>query len=81
MSCWRVNPDSVWQGRMEWRAADEPFWVGLISEIENGLPFGNKLSGLTIMNNSWSQQVQARVVVLLVVPRKELLAEKARILD
>jgi hypothetical protein len=55
---------------MQRRSADEPFWVGLISEIENGLPFRNELSGLTIVNNSWSQQVQARVVVLLVVPRK-----------
>jgi hypothetical protein len=66
---------------MQRRSADEPFWMGLISEIENGLPFRNELSGLTIVNNSWSQQVQARVVVLLVVPRKEFLAEKTRVLD
>ena len=66
---------------MQRRSTDEPFWVGLVSEIENGLPFRDELGGLTIMNIGWSQQVQARVVVLLVVPRKELLAEKARILD
>jgi hypothetical protein len=62
---------------MERRSADESFWVGLISEIENGLPFRDELSGLTMVNIGWSQEVQARVVVLLVVTRKELLAEKA----
>ena len=66
---------------MQRRSADESFWVGLISEIENGLPFRDELSGLTMVNIGRSQEVQARVVVLLVVPRKELLAEKARILD
>jgi hypothetical protein len=38
---------------MERRSADEAFWVGLISEIENGLPFGNELSGLTIVDICW----------------------------
>jgi hypothetical protein len=66
---------------MEGRSADEPFWVRLIGEIENSLPFRDEISGLTVVTGGRSQQVQARVAVPLVVPGKELLAEKARILD
>jgi hypothetical protein len=51
---------------MQRRSTDEAFWVGLISEIKNDLPFRDELGGLTKLNVGCSYQFQASVV--LVVP-------------
>ena len=79
-SLW-IDPDGLGQGRMLGRAADEAFWMTLVGDIKDGLPFGDKLGSLTVMNRGRGQQLQAGVMVLMVVPGKQLLAETPRILD
>ena len=61
--------------------ADEPLGMGLVGDIENGLPFRDELDGLTVMDRGRSQQLQSRVMVLVVVPGEKVLTEPASILD
>ena len=61
--------------------ADEPLGVSLVGDIENGLPFGDELGGLTVVDRGRGQQLQPRVMMLVVVPGKEVLAEAPRILE
>ena len=62
-------------------AADEAFGMTQVGDIENGLPLGDKLGSLTVMNRGRRQQLQAGVMVLVVIPGEELQAETAGILD
>ena len=55
--------------------------MGLIGDIENSLPFRDELGGLTVVDGGRGQQLQPRVMVLVVVPGKKVLTETARILD
>jgi hypothetical protein len=61
--------------------ADEPFGMGLAGDIENGLAFRDELGGLAVMNGGRSQQLQSRMMVLMVVPGEKVLTETARVLD
>ena len=53
----------------------------LVSDIENSLPLCDKLGSLAVVNACRCHQAQAGMVVLVVVPGKEVLAETARILN
>ena len=61
--------------------ADEAFRMGKEGTIENGLAFGDELSSLTIMDGCRCQQGQPGMMVLVVVPGEEVLAEAAGILN
>ena len=63
------------------RSTNEPLGMTLVSGIENDLPFGDKLSGLAVVDGCRCHQAQAGMAVLVVVPGKEALAETARILN
>jgi hypothetical protein len=62
-------------------AADEPLGMSLEGDIENGLSFGDELGSLTVVNGGRGQQLQPGVVMLVVIPGKELLAETPCVLD
>ncbi len=61
--------------------ADEAFGMTLVSGIENGLPFRDQLGRLAVMHSGGRKQVQSGMVVLMVIPGKEVLAKAAGILD
>jgi hypothetical protein len=56
--------------------ADKPFWMGVVGDIENGLPFRDELRSLAVMDSGGGQQLQPRVMVLVVVPGEKVLAER-----
>ena len=53
----------------------------LVSDIEDRLSLRDEFGSLAIMDRCRRQQVQAGMVMLVVVPGKEVLAESAGILD
>lgn len=53
----------------------------LVSDIEDRLPLRDEFGCLAIVDCGGSQQVQRGMVMLVVVPGEEVLAETARILD
>ena len=61
--------------------SDEPLGVSFIGEVQDGLPSRNELHRLAIVDRCRSEQLQTRMMVLLVIPREEILAEPACILD
>ena len=63
------------------RSADEAFGMGLVGDIENGLPFRDELGSLAVVNGGRRQQLQSGMMVLVVVPGEKLLAETPCILD
>ena len=52
-----------------------------VGGIENGLPLGNQLGSEAIVNGGRGQQVEPGMVVLVVIPGEEVLAEAAGILN
>ena len=63
------------------RPANETLRVFLISAIENCLALLDEWSSLPVMHGGRRQQLQGRVMMPMVVPVEELLAETAGILD
>ena len=53
----------------------------MVCGIENGLPLGDQLGSKAVMNGGRGQQIESRVVMPVVIPGKELLAEAASILN
>ena len=63
------------------RSADEAFWMVLVSDIEDGLALGDELGRLAVVNRGGREQLEPGVVMLVVIPGKELLTETTCILD
>ena len=59
----------------------EAFRVSLVCGIEDGLPLGYQSGSKAVMNGGWGQQIEAGVVMPVVIPGEELLAEAAGILN
>ena len=53
----------------------------LIGSIQYGLAVGQDRFSLARVDHGWGEQAETGVAVLLVVPREELLAESAAVLD
>lgn len=64
-----------------WRPPNKAFGMISVSGIKHGLPLEDKLSSLAIVDSGGSQQLEAGVMVPLVIPGEELLAETAAILN
>ena len=56
---------------------DETFGVGGVSRLQREAPLRQDRAGLAVMNGGGREHVQSRMVVLVVVPGKELDAERA----
>ena len=70
-----MDPDGLRQrGVLRW-SFDESFRVSLVGSIENGLSIGDAFLRLAVVNGSGGRQREAGVMMRLVVPREELLAE------
>ena len=61
--------------------ADESFGVGGVGRGEHCLPRGERGIGLTVMDRRRGQQAQAPVVMLVVLPVKELTTEIQTVFD
>jgi hypothetical protein len=72
---WWIDADSVGQGRVLRRPTDEALGVLLVSAVEDDLALRDELSGLMVMHGGRGEQLQGRMMVVVVVPVKELLAE------
>ena len=60
---------------------DESFRVSLVGSIENGLSVPEEFFRVAVVNGRGSHQLEAGVVMLVVVPREELLAEAAGLFE
>ncbi len=60
---------------------DESFRVRLVGSIENGLSSGEEFFRLAVVNGSRGHQLEAGVMMLVVVPREELLAETSGLFE
>jgi hypothetical protein len=63
------------------RSANEPLGLVQVGAVEHSLALRDEPGSLTVVNRGRRQQLQAGMVMLVVIPRKELLAEAAGILD
>jgi len=54
---------------------DESFRVSLVGSIENGLSIGDAFLRWAVVNGSGGHQLEAGVMMLVVVQREKLLAE------
>ena len=61
--------------------AHEALRMPLMSEFQHGLSLRNDLRSLSVMDIGRSQQIQAGMVMLVVIPGEELLAEPAGIFN
>ena len=66
-----------WLGRLP----HEAFRMGGIGGHEHPLPCVTHRGGPAVVHGGWRHQPEARVVVLVVVPGKEPLAEDTGVLD
>ena len=63
------------------RAFDKTLGVGLPGSVKDSLASGNELGRPAMVDSGRGHQIEAGMVVLVVVPGKELLAEAAGIFD
>ena len=63
------------------RTLHKSFGVNEIGGVENGLSFFDDEWGLAMMENRWSQQADAGMMVFLVVPVDKVGGEGSGILD
>lgn len=76
-----VDPDGVGQSKVSRRLFDEPFGMQVVGGVKHRLPFGNDLGSFSVVHIGRCQQIESGVMVLVVVPGEELLAESAAVLN
>ena len=76
-----IDPDFA--GELVWfrGASHEALRVKLVSNIEHILALPQDVFRLAIVNRGWRQQADARMTVLVVVPREKTLTESTTVLD
>ena len=79
LCCWWIDPDRFGERQRHGRFVDETLWVFRISCRKDLLAIREDLRGLAVMDRGGCQHADPRVVVLLVVPPEEALAEAASV--
>ena len=76
-----VDPSGEREGLDEGRFSDEAVGMGEEGGVEDGLTLSQGVLGEAVVDNMWSQQSNARMVMLIIVVVEEFLTEGARILE